>query len=91
MEFKYEDNRIYVEKENGELLAEITFPETEEGIVDIDHTYVSDELRGQGVAGKLVKAAADTISASGKKAKTSCSYAASWAEKHPEEKVFIRA
>ena len=43
MEFKYDNNRIYIEKEDKTLLAEITFPEVETGVCDINHTYVSDE------------------------------------------------
>lgn len=85
MEWKKEANRIYVEDEAGELLAEITFPEVEEGIVDINHTYVSEVLRGQGMAGRLMAAAAEAIREKGWKARTSCSYAEGWKGKHPDE------
>ncbi|MBU5471150.1 MAG: GNAT family N-acetyltransferase [Lachnospiraceae bacterium] len=85
MEFKYDNNRIYIEKEDKTLLAEITFPEVETGVCDINHTYVSDELRGQGIAGKLVKAAVNQIKKEGKTFRTSCSYAASWTQKHADE------
>lgn len=85
MEWKKEAHRIYVENEAGELLAEITFPEVESGVVDINHTFVSEVLRGQGMAGKLMSAAVETIRQNGWKTKTSCSYAEGWKGKHPEE------
>ena len=50
MEFIYEANRIYINDEEGKMIAEITFP-----LVDIDHTYVSNVLRGQGIAGKVME------------------------------------
>lgn len=46
-------------------MAEITFPETEPGIFTIDHTFVDESLRGQGMAGRLVQAAVDAIERSG--------------------------
>ena len=83
MEFQKETGRIYAEKE-GKLIAEITFPE-EGGVAVIDHTFVDDSLRGQGVAGRLVRAAADQIRAEDKKARAVCSYARAWFDRHPEE------
>lgn len=83
MELKKEKDRIYIE-ENKELLAEITFPEVTETLVDINHTYVSDKLRGQGVASKLVQAVVDELVKENKTCLTSCSYAKAWFDKHPE-------
>lgn len=68
--------------ENGKILAEITFPETEPGVYTIDHTYVGDELRGQGVAGILVQMAVDQIREQGGEVRATCSYAAGWLEKN---------
>lgn len=89
MEFQKSEGRIFAQDENGNLLAEITFPTVAEGVADIDHTFVDESLRGQGVAGKLVRAAVDQLRSQGKKAKTSCWYAAQWFEKHPEEKDLL--
>ena len=47
-----EKHRLYVEQE-GKLLAEITFPFVKNQIVDINHTFVHTDLRGQGMAGVL--------------------------------------
>lgn len=84
MEFKYKDNMIYLENEQGEVVAKITFPETEEGVVDINHTFVDVSLRGQGVAGKLMEEAYRKIKEENKKAVPTCSYAVQWFEKHAE-------
>lgn len=84
MDFIYEQNRIYLNNIDGQMIAEVTFPETAPGIVDINHTYVDTSLRGQGVAGKLMLVLAEKIKADGIKARCSCSYAVTWFEKHPE-------
>ena len=89
MEFQKSEGRIFAQDENGKLLAEITFPTVAEGVADIDHTFVDESLRGQGVAGKLGRAAVDQLRSQGKKAKTSCWYASQWFEKHPEEKDLL--
>lgn len=86
MEFVVEKDRIYAEDPSGTLLAEVTFP-TKGSISTIDHTYVADSLRGQGIAGKLVKLAADKILADGNKIAATCSYAVIWFERHPEYPV----
>ena len=57
MEFQREPGRIYAEEE-GRVIAEVTFPDRD-GAADIDHTFVDDTLRGQGVAGQLLREAAD--------------------------------
>ena len=87
MEFIHEPNRIYGTDENGKVLAEITFPETEPGVYTIDHTIVDGSLRGQGVAGKLVQAAVDDIKAKGGEVRATCSYAVAWLEKQNRKKI----
>ncbi len=72
--------------ENGKILAEITFPEVKPGVYNIDHTYVSDELRGQGTAGQLVQMAVDQIHEQGGEVCATCSYASVWLEKHKDRK-----
>ena len=83
MKFQREDGRIFA-MDGDRLVAEITFP-ARDGVADIDHTFVDDSLRGQGVAGQLVRAAADQIRADGSRARVTCSYARTWFARHPEE------
>lgn len=83
MTFKYEQNRIYAQETSGKLLAEITFPQQDD-IYDINHTFVDDSLRGQGIAAKLVSAAAEQIRSAGGKTHASCPYAEKWFTQHLE-------
>lgn len=79
-----ERDRVQVLDEQWNVLAEVTFPQVEPGVAEIDHTFVDESLRGQGVAGELLRRAVASIAASGYRARPTCSYAVSWFEKHPE-------
>lgn len=50
----------------------------------ISHTEVPESIAGQGVAGKLTRAAFEHARAQGWKVRPACAYAAGWAERHPE-------
>lgn len=84
MTFSYEPNRIYLNNEDGKLVAEVTFPMMLSDVVEVNHTFVDESLRGQGVADKLMAALANKLGEEGKKAYCSCSYAEHWFSKHPE-------
>ncbi|GAA6394233.1 Uncharacterised protein [uncultured Flavonifractor sp.] len=84
MEFQHERERIFALDEQGKLVAEVTFP-ISEGVADIDHTFVDQSLRGQGVAGQLLDAAVRQIRMEGLRAKATCSYAAKWFKEHPDQ------
>ena len=90
MEFQKEPGRIFALGEDGKLLAEITFPTGEDGVADIDHTFVDPSLRGQNLADKLMNAVAEQLCAEDKKAVLTCSYAVKWFDKHPEYKGVIK-
>ena len=83
MDFITEKDRIYATDPSGNVIAEVTFP-SEDGVSTIDHTFVDPSLRGEGIAGKLVKLAADKILAEGNKIVATCSYAVAWFKRHPE-------
>ena len=76
MEYNIERNRIYV-VEDGEEVGEVTFPERD-GVYVINHTYVDDRLRGQGIASELVCRAVEEIENRGGQVKATCSYAQLW-------------
>ena len=82
MEFKKEENRIYLDDENGETIAEIEFENIGENVYNIYHTFVDESLRGQGVAAKLVENAVKLIQEKGGQVQATCSYAKAWIEKH---------
>jgi predicted GNAT family acetyltransferase len=82
MNYISEDARIYAKDDSGKVIAEVTFP-AENGIATIDHTFVDDSLRGQGIASYLVQMAVDKILADGNKIAATCSYAVVWLQRHP--------
>jgi predicted GNAT family acetyltransferase len=90
MNFTYNPNQIAYFHSDNNLLAEVTFPNVDENTVDINHTFVDDSLRGQGVAGKLMEATALYLRSQGKKAVLTCSYAISWFEKHKEYQDILK-
>lgn len=83
MEFITEKDRIYATDAAGKVIAEVDFP-TKDGVSTIDHTFVDPSLRGEGVAGKLVRLAADKILEEGNQIAATCSYAVAWFKRHPE-------
>lgn len=82
MDFKIEENRIYLENNKGKVIAEIEFEKMENNKYNIYHTFVDESLRGQGVASKLVQMAVNEIKLKGGEAKATCSYAKAWLEMH---------
>jgi predicted GNAT family acetyltransferase len=91
MEFITEDGRIYKKDCEDKLIAEVTFPEISQGVVQIDHTFVDGALRGQGVAGELMEAAYKELKDSGRKAILICPYAVKWYEDHPDRNDIVQA
>ena len=83
--FNIADNRIYMNDENGKMIAEVTFSNLDDNTIIIDHTFVDDSLRGQGIAAKLVLEVIDYARSTNKKIKATCSYAVKWFEKNKDE------
>lgn len=82
MKFQEEKGRFFLNDENGKMIAEVTFQENE--VWNLDHTYVSDTLRGQGIAAKLVDAVVQKARKEGKKIYPTCPYAVAQFDKLPE-------
>lgn len=90
MDFTIDNNIIWYGGTIENPLAYITFPEVEEGVVDITHTVVDPSLRGQGVAGKMTEALAEYLKAEGLKVQLTCSYAVKWFDKHEEYRDILK-
>lgn len=90
MEFTHNENQVALYSDSGVLIAEITFPYIDEETVDINHTFVDDSLRGQGIAGKLMKELVKELQSRNLKAVPTCSYAVNWFEKHPEYSHLVK-
>ena len=82
MDFIKEQNRIYAENSQKKAIAEVTFYEIEDGVYNIDHTFVDDSLRGQGIGSKLVEEAVDLIKSKGCEVQATCPFASKWIEEH---------
>lgn len=89
MQLEIHSHAIDYVDEAGNALAKVTFPDVDEGVVEIDHTFVDESLRGQGVASMLLKAAAQELRETGRRVRPTCSYAVSWFERHPEQQDLL--
>ncbi|MDR0357082.1 MAG: N-acetyltransferase [Clostridiales Family XIII bacterium] len=89
MEYTKDTNWIYATDGAGNVVAEVTFPNVEDGIVAINHTFVDESLRGRGIANELISEAYDAIKGSGKKAVLICPYAVKWFAERPEKNDIV--
>jgi predicted GNAT family acetyltransferase len=89
MEFKRDGNWIYAADQDGDVIAEVTFPAVREGLCNINHTYVDKSLRGRGVAAELVEAAYEAIKGDGNKCIPTCPYAVKWFAERPEKNDIV--
>jgi predicted GNAT family acetyltransferase len=81
-EFNPQAKKIFI-TENGKE-AFIQYVEVDSNTINYTHTYVPPELRGRGIAAKLVEAALIRARLDGKKVTASCSYVQSYLQSHPE-------
>lgn len=81
-EIKHGQNKLYIGESEDMPKAEITFQKNTNSNLIVDHTFVSDELRGQGIAGQLVEAMVNYAKQEGVKLVPECSYAKGYIEKH---------
>lgn len=77
-----EGGAFYLEQ-GGERLAHMSYARRAPGHVVIEHTKVSEKLRGRGIARRLVDASVSWARASGTKLSATCTYAKGVLEKDP--------
>jgi hypothetical protein len=76
-------SRKYFVEAGGEE-AHLLYVPAGEGVVEITHTYVPPEMRGQGIAEQLALAALEDIRERGERFIPSCPFVARFVERHPE-------
>lgn len=64
---------FYMES-NGETVAKISFVNLNDTTIDVNHTFVDERLRGQGIAGKLFEQIIKYAREENKKIVPTCSY-----------------
>lgn len=84
LEIKKGTSKFYIGDSEENPLAEMTYVNSGEGIIIIDHTLVSDELGGQGIGKKLLKEVIDWSRNENKKIIPLCPYAKVQMEKNDE-------
>jgi len=73
-DIKKGEQKFYIGEDEQAPIAEITFKPKDNNTIIVDHTYVSEDLRGQGIAGQLVKSVTDYAREEGKKIIPLCPY-----------------
>lgn len=84
------DHKFYIGEDENNPIAQITWKDQDEHTIIADHTYVSDELRGQGIAGKLFNKLIEFAQEENKKIIPECSYVKVKLERSTELKHLIR-
>ena len=81
---EHENKGSFFIEENGQRLAEMTYSKAGETKIIIDHTEVSDALRGKGAGKQLVFAAVEYARTHQKRIIPLCPFARSVFQKVPE-------
>lgn len=85
MEFDYEPGRYYHNDTDGRLVAEVTFQSLHNGsVLALDHTYVREDHRSQGIASKLVETVIAHAQKQNAKILPICPYAKTFFARKPE-------
>lgn len=77
-----QQGEFFVLSEQGEKVARLTYFYETPNKINANHTFVSPQLRGQGVADKLYQALISLISERGLELNPTCSYLAKKYRKH---------
>ena len=87
VEHEREGRRFVVRTDAGE--GELTYVPTEEGVLNLVHTGVDPELRGQGIADDLAEAAFAYARDNGFRVVPSCGFIKKWLERHPDQRDVV--
>ncbi len=84
MEIKKGENKFYIGDTEENPLAQIILTDIEQDIIEIDHTYVYEQLKGKGAGKQLVKKVVEFAMSNNKKIIPICSFAKKEFEKNKE-------
>lgn len=83
VDIQHGENRFFIETD-GEKLAEITYVNSGDQQITIDHTYVSEKLRGQKVGNALVEKVVEFAREQNLQILPQCSFAVKEFEKNKQ-------
>ncbi len=81
---------IYSKDENGKILAEITFPEIQPGLYNIEDTYLSESYYSQELAQEMIRMAVRQIEEAGGRFTSTNPYVSGWIERFYKRDSYIR-
>lgn len=84
-----EEEALYINDKDGNMVAYVTFPKIEDGVVNINRTFVDGSLRGMGIAKMLMDKTYEVLKERGLKARITCSYAVKYFSEHLEKKDIL--
>jgi predicted GNAT family acetyltransferase len=89
MDVQHDPNRhrFFLEVSGGP--AELAYHRLDERTVDLVHTQVPDSAAGQGIGGKLARAAFAWARQNGMKVVATCPFVRKWLERHPDEQDLV--
>lgn len=88
-EIKKGNQQFFIGDDETSAIAYVTFKDKNESTIIVEHTFVSDELRGQGIAGKLYKTIIDYARKENKKIIPECSYIKSKMEQNKADQDLL--
>ncbi|SET56929.1 GNAT family N-acetyltransferase [Hymenobacter actinosclerus] len=77
------ENQEFTVSQEGHS-AELSYSRPTEGVIDFTHTFVEEELRGQGIGDELAKAGLAYARENNLKVRTTCSFMAGYVAQHPD-------
>lgn len=86
IEHQPDQDRFFAAVEGGD--AELAYMRSDRAL-DLHHTYVPTESRGNGVGEALVRAAFDHARAEGLRIVPTCPFVKAWLNDHPEERELV--
>ena len=89
MEIKRDEYIFYIGDNKDKPKAFISFEDGKDNEIVVTHTVVDPELRGQGIAGKLVEEVIEFAKKENRKIIPICSYVVDYFQKHPEHEDLL--
>jgi predicted GNAT family acetyltransferase len=82
------NRRFYFSGPDGN--GELTYEESDPGVLELDHTWVDPEIRGQGYGDQLARAALAWARVQGKRVVPLCPFVRHYIDRHPAERELLR-